>query len=257
VSLNRILAIARQNTRLLLGNPGPVTLFIFTPTLTMAIMRPTFKRVLIGQGFPHANGAEQVIPGFITFFAFFWIVFIGRGFFEEHGWGTWQRLQASLATPAEIMIGKVLPAFLVILVQMTSLFALGALLFNLHSASSVFSLWIVGIPLAACVLSLTVALVGVLRLMVQLDALGNLTVMIFASLGGGLAPVSLLPTWARDLSPATPSYWANKAARSVILDGGGLSSVWVPAGVIALFALAFAVLAAATLRVSDDKVAAG
>ncbi|MCW3027692.1 MAG: transporter [Solirubrobacterales bacterium] len=249
--------IARQNARLLLGNPGPLVLFFFTPLLTMAVMRPTFQRVLVGQGFTNANGAEQVIPGFITFFVFFWVVFIGRNFFAEHGWGTWQRLQTSFASPADIVIGKIFPAFCIVLLQVTLLFAIGAVLFDLDSAGPVASLLIVGVALAACVVAFTIALVGLVRLSVQLDALGNLLVMVFAALGGALVPVALLPAWGRAISPAVPSYWANKAARSVILEGQGLSAVWGPAGVLALFALAFAFLAMMTFRVSQAKVTAG
>lgn len=255
MSPRRILPIARQNARLLLGNPAPVVVFFFTPILVMAIMKPTFKRVLISEGYRHANGSEQVVPGFLVFFVFFWMVFIGRTFFEEHGWGTWQRLQTSEATSADILVGKVLPAFLVILLQMILLFAIGSLIFGLSSAASVVPLLLVAVPLAACVVALTVAVVGLLKLMVQLDAAGNLLVMIFASLGGGLAPVAQLPAWARWISPAVPSHWATQAATDVILKGDGVATVLGCAGVVALFALGFTALAAVTFRVSASKVA--
>ena len=49
MSLSPILPIARQNARLLLGNPGLLVVFIFTPILMMAIMKPTFQRVGRGQ----------------------------------------------------------------------------------------------------------------------------------------------------------------------------------------------------------------
>ncbi|MEA2479992.1 MAG: type transport system permease protein [Thermoleophilaceae bacterium] len=257
MSLQRLLVIARHNARLLTENPGPVVLFIFTPLLTMAILRPTFQRALVGQGFPNANGAEQVVPGFISMFVFFWMIFLGRNFFAEHGWGTWSRLQTSEASPGEILVGKVLPAYFLILTQMLVLFGLGTLLFNLHSEGPPLALLLIAVPLAACVLALTLALVGLCRVMVQVDALGNLLVMVFASLGGAFAPVSLLPDWARQLAPAVPSYWANKAARSVILEGHGVSDVLGPAGVILLFTVAFGVLAAASFRFAAPKIAAG
>ena len=257
MSLSRSLVVARQNARLLLGNPSPLVLFVFTPLLTMAILRPTFDRVLTGQGFPNANGSEQVVPGFISMFVFFWMVFIGRNFFAEHGWGTWQRLQSSGASNAEILVGKVLPAFFVVLAQMIVLFALGSLLFDLESAGPAWSLILVAIPLALVVLTLTLALVGIARVSIQVDALGNLLVMVFASLGGAFAPVSLLPDWARDAAPGVPSYWANKAAREVILEGDGVSAVIGPALVLLLFAAAFGALAAASFRFAQPKVAAG
>lgn len=252
--MTRSLVIARHNARLLLSDPGPVVLFIFAPLLSMAILKPTFREVLTSQGFAKANGSEQVVPGFITFFVFFWIVFIGRNFFAEHGWGTWDRLQASEASPAELLVGKVIPAFFVILAQMLLLFAIGALLLNLHSAGSVVTLLLPAVALALCVLTLTLAFVGLCRSMTQVDAGGNLLTMVLASLGGALAPVSELPTFFRHIAPATPTYWANKAATAVLLQGHGLSKVLAPTGVILLFAVAFALLAAASYRVSAVKV---
>lgn len=231
-------------------------LFFFTPMLVMAIMRPTFQRVLESEGFHNVNGSEQVVPGFIAFFTFFWIVFIGRTFFDEHSWGTWQRLQTSEASPAEILVGKVAPAFLVILFQVILLFVIGSLVFDLDSAAPVLPLLLIAVPLAGCVTSLTVLLVGVLRQMVQLDAVGNLLVMVFASLGGGLAPVPQLPGWAQTIAPVVPTYWVTKAARNVILEGKGLSSVVVPAVLLCGYTAVFTAVAFKTFNFSAQKVAA-
>jgi ABC-2 type transport system permease protein len=256
VSPRRILPVARQSLRLLLGNPAPLFLFFFTPMLMMAILRPTFQRVLQVEGFHDVNGSEQVVPGFIAFFGFFWCVFIGRTFFDEHSWGTWQRLQTSEASPVEILVGKVAPAFVLILGQIVLLFVIGALVFDLHSAASVLPLLLIALPLAAVVTSLTILLVGVLKEMIQLDAVGNLMVMVFAALGGGLAPVPELPKWAQDIAPVVPSYWATKAARRVILQGESLSGVVVPALALCGYALVFTVVAFRTFDFSDQKVVA-
>jgi hypothetical protein len=77
VSLKQILVVSRQTVRLLFGDPQPVILFLVVPLLVMAITRPAMKAVLQGEGFPSANGSEQVIPAFCVFFAFFWVRSIG------------------------------------------------------------------------------------------------------------------------------------------------------------------------------------
>src|SRR5437868_9051419 len=51
----------------------------------------------------------------------------------------------------------------------------------------------------------------------QLNAFSNLGAMVLAGVGGALAPTSALPSWARTLAPATPSYWAMRGFRQVIL----------------------------------------
>ena len=256
MSLWRSLVIAQHNIRLLLGDPGPVVVFILTPLLVMAILRDTSKIVLVERGFVEANGAEQVVPGFTVMFSFFWVAFVGRTFFVEHGWGTWERLQATAAGPAEILLGKVLPAFLTILFQMVLLFVVGSLAFDLTSQGPIAVLLVVAVPLITAVLAVTIALVGTVGSLSQEEAVANLTMMVFAALGGALTPVFVLPGWAQEIAPATPTYWALKASNEVILEGQGLSAVWAPAGVLALFTLAFLALAVATFRFTDRKAVA-
>jgi ABC-2 type transport system permease protein len=248
-----VLAVSRHNARLLLGDPGPIVLFLFIPLLTMAVMRPTGKEILVSQGFEGANGAEQIVPGFAVMFAFFWIPFIGRNFLVEHGWGTWERLQTTPAGAARIMVGKLLPAFVIIGVQFTLLFGVGVLVFDMDSAGPLLALVLVVLPLITTILALTVVLVAVCRTLAQIDAIGNLATLVFACLGGSLTPVAVLPQWAQDIAPATPAYWALKACRSVILEGDGVSAVLAPAGVLLLFTAGFAVIAVARFRIGEVK----
>jgi ABC-2 type transport system permease protein len=87
----------------------------------------------------------------------------------------------------------------------------------------------------------------------QLNVIQTVGVMVFAGLGGALAPVSLLPSWLATLAPALPSYWAMRGYRSVILDGGGVSEVLLPVLVLGLFALAFFTLALRRFRFEETK----
>ena len=252
----RVGVIFRHNLRLLLGDPSPVVVFICAPLLVMAVFRSTQRTVLIAQGYPRANGAEQVVPGITTMFAFFWPAFIGRTFFAEHGWGSWQRLQASSASAGDILLGKILPGLVVAFVQITGLFALTALLFDLHSKGQVLLLLVIAVTLAACVLALTLALVALLRTMLQMEAASTLLMITFASLGGSLVRVKALPDWAKSVSPFTPSHWATKAAEDVILKGKGLSTVLPSAGVLLGFTALFTVIALVRFRLNDVKAIA-
>lgn len=253
--MSKSLAIFRHNVRLLIGDPGPVVLFLITPLLMMAIMRPALKVVLVNQGFRSANGAEQVVPGFVAMFTFFWMPWVGRNFIAEHGWGTWERLRTSRANSGQILLGKIMPAAVIVTTQITLLFVLGALIFGLNSKGPVLALLVVPIPLMAVAMSLTLALVGVFNSLSAIDAAGNLATMVFAGLGGSLVPVAALPDVAQKISPITPNHWAAEAAKRVLLEGEGISGAIGPALVLLGFALVFSIIALVTFRVADTKVA--
>jgi ABC-2 type transport system permease protein len=253
MSRRRLLIISRHQAKLLLGNPGALVIFVIIPLLTMVIMKSTQKSALLGAGYRHVNGAEQAVPGFTVMFAFFWLVFVGRTFFAEHSWGTWDRLQM-MASTTEVVIGKLLPSFVVITVQMIALFAIGDLVLGMNSKGSMVTLVIVAPALALCVLALTFALVSFCSTMSQMDASSNLLMLVFASLGGALALTTALPQWAQTISPAIPSHWAMQASTDVILKGDGLGSVIGPVGILLAFAAAFAALAAIRFRPTDHKL---
>ena len=252
MSGRRVQVIFRHQTRLLLGDPGALVLFLFIPLLTMVIMRSTQKASLLAAGYHDVTGAEQAVPGFTVMFAFFWLVFIGRTFFAEHGWGTWERMQAMASTP-ELMLGKLLPGFVVITLQMIVLFAVGDLALGLNSKGPLVSLVIVAPALALCVLSLTFAIVSFCQTLSATDAVSNLLMLVFAALGGALALTAALPQWAQTIAPAIPSHWAMEASTNVILKGKGFGSVIGPTALLLAFSLVFAVLGLVRFRPTDRK----
>ncbi|HWX45915.1 MAG TPA: ABC transporter permease [Solirubrobacteraceae bacterium] len=255
MSRRRLLIISRHQAKLLLGNPGALVIFVIIPLLTMVIMKTTQKAALLGAGYHHVNGAEQAVPGFTVMFAFFWLVFVGRTFFAEHAWGTWDRLQMMASTP-EVIVGKLLPSFIVINVQMIMLFAIGDLVLGMNSKGSLATLVILAPALSICVLALTFALVSFCQTMTQLDASSNLLMLVFASLGGALALTTALPGWAQSIAPAIPSHWAMQASTDVILKGDGFGSVLGSVAVLLAFAAGFMALAALRFRPTDRKLVA-
>ena len=79
------------------------------PLILMAFLKPTFRLVLVSAGYPHANGAEQVVPGEAVANGFYIVGMTSFAFFAEYGWCTWDRLRSSQATSVEIIFGKAAP----------------------------------------------------------------------------------------------------------------------------------------------------
>jgi ABC-2 type transport system permease protein len=252
MSWRRSAAVARHDLRILRRDPFPYIVGIFMPLVLMAFIRPAFRQVVQDRA-PGANGAEQAVPGMTVMFAFFLIGTVGFAFFREHGWATWDRLRASAATPTELMAGKVVPALLMLGVQLGTLFGLGALLFGLEVRGEIAGLLLVSASLALALVALGLAMVAICRTVVQFNAFANLGALVFAGLGGALTPVTALPDWARAIAPATPSYWAMEGYTDVILGGAGVSDVLRPVAVLLSFAAAFTIVAAWRFRFDEAK----
>src|SRR5207237_4871123 len=109
ISLRRLGVILAHELRLARRDPLPALVLVVFPIVTMAFLKPAFQPALVQAGHPHANGAEQVVPGQATLSAFFLVSLITFAFFAEFSQATWDRLRASQATSLELVAGKTLP----------------------------------------------------------------------------------------------------------------------------------------------------
>jgi ABC-2 type transport system permease protein len=252
VSMRRSFAITRNELRVLRRDPSPLVFVLAVPVLVTYILRGGVGAILQVVGYHGAPGADFAVPAQIVTFIFFIPAFIGMSFIREHVWATWDRLRASSATSAEILIGKVLPMCALGLCQLAIVFSIGLAL-GLHVRGSTLGVALVAAALVLCVGTLGLAVTSVFKTMGQINAFGNVGSVALAGLGGALMPLAVLPSWVHHIAPATPQYWAMRGFNSLILDGDRVSAAFLPVGILVAFAAGFSPIALWRLRFGDSK----
>lgn len=252
MNIGRVAAIARQDLRLLRTDLMPVTVLIVMPFLLMPFLLPAYDEALRVGGLPQASGAEQAVPGMTVTFGFFLAGNVSFGFFREHAWKTWERLRASPASAAEILLGKMVTPLLQAAVQFVVLFVLGGFLMGLQVRGSWFALIAVGGCFSLCLVTTGLALTALCRTFLQANTVVNILGLVLAGLAGAIVPANLLPEWAQEIGPAIPSYWAMQGYERAILGQGG--SVLVPVLALLAFSLLPAAVALAKFRFDETKV---
>lgn len=228
----------------------PFVLLLVLPLVGMVFMKSAFQPTLVAEGVPDPNGAEQAVPGMAVTCGFLLVSFVGYGFFREHAWKTWERLRASPAGNAEIMLGKATGALALALFQFVVVFGIGSLLMGLDVRGSWAQIAAVGAAFALALVAIGLAVAALCRTVMQSNTIAYVGAVVFSCLGGALVPASLLPGWADAIAPAVPSYWAMRGYRDAILgEGGG----WLPVAVLLAFALVFTLLAMLRMRFDEDK----
>jgi ABC-2 type transport system permease protein len=253
MSLRRSLTLARNDFDLLWRDPFAAIVLIAMPLVVMTFIKPAAALVLQHEGYRTANGSEQVVPGVAVMFVFFMVLFAGLAFFREHIWGTWDRIRSLPVTHAEIMVGKLVPPFAIIVVQQVLMFVIGYLAFGLRVRGSVVALIAVDASFAIWLAAFCVAVIAVCGTFQQVVAISNLGAIVFASIGGALTPIATLPAWAHFTAHGIPTYWAMRGFNSVLLDGKGLGAVLLPVGILLGAAVAFIALAALRFRFDTAK----
>jgi ABC-2 type transport system permease protein len=249
------MVILAHELRLARRDPFPALILVVFPIITMAFLKPAFRAALQQGGYPHANGAEQVVPGQAVVNAFIVVSLTTFAFFSEFGYMTWDRLRASPATSFEIVLGKAIPRVAMVVMQLFVVLVAGVVIFDLNIRGNALALIPLVLMFSISLVMLGVAVTAVCRTAQQANSFAYVGLVLFGAIGGALVPFSVLPQWARTVAPATPTYWAMRGFESVILDGRGLGAIAAPACALGAMTLAFMAVALRRLRFDEAKTA--
>jgi ABC-2 type transport system permease protein len=208
------------------------------PIVLTPFMIPGNRSTLIAEGYTHANGAEQAVPGFAILFSFFSVQLIVQMFFNEQHWGTWTRLRLSSASMADIIIGKAGVAFILQLLQTGVVLLAGSVICDYHPNGSLLALIV-----TAVVFSAALSLFGVcISLWCSSEhtalSIAMLAGILMACIGGALTPVSTFPAWAKPLARISAAYWVVDAIKITGLDHGTIRNIIPNLAFVTAFAAA-------------------
>ncbi len=232
----RLAAAVRHQTVLIARDPGPMIGYAVMGLLLITATRPLYAalgRLIPG---PASDGIDQAAAGMAVMFSLFALKIGAAHLLNERTWHTWDRLLASPASFAEILVGKALPIFIAITAQQALLFGFAAAAFGLHPNAGWWALTACALAWSACVLLLGLGASTLARSPAQLSAAGDIFALLTTVLGGAIVPVALLPGWLRDIAPASPGYWALDAYRCALTATP--AQLGRPLAMLVVFALA-------------------
>jgi len=215
----------------------------FVPIVMMVFLAEAMRFLIEIDGYPRSNGTEHGIPGLAVLFCYVNLPFLCWSAYDEHGFGTWDRLRSSFVAPPLILSAKVafMSAYLMFMFVVSYI---GGLILGMEPNGST-----IGWFLIALVTSVVASMYG-LMLYVLLPT-GNLFIiashagcLVMGGFAGALVPFRLLPEWVQQIAPLLPQYWSIRAFREVSLDGRDLRSIATELLVLCCFGLAFGAIAA-------------
>jgi len=184
------------------------------------------------------TATEQNVPAYTIFGVFFIVLTLASSFLREKQDGTFQRILTAPLSKTALLIGKLLPYYVVNLIQIGLMFGVGVVLFGMKPGH-VPALVLVSMALAAAAngLGLLVAALG--KSEAQVNSLSVLLSITLAALGGMMVPAFIMPGFMKTLSLFTPHAWALAGYHDVIIRGLGLREVLPETGVLLGFAALF------------------
>ena len=209
----------------LLRNPVWVIVGFSTPILYLALFTPLLRHLAGAGGLPTGNVLDEFLPGILSLLAFASGLGPGYSTIFELKDGVIERFRVTPASRFAILTGPILATMVMMFVFDAVVVAVGAGFgFSVHWA---------GLAVLAALLGLLLIIVAawsIATALVTKEISGfaaitngiNLPVLLLA---GVLLPISLGPTWMRDLAHFNPLYYLVQASR--VLAGGTLTAVAV------------------------------
>ncbi len=177
------------------------------------------------------SGVQIGVPGFAVLFIFLTAQITARSIYEEKKTGTFRRLLAAPLGKWSMLIGKLIPNFVVVVVQVVFLFAAGMFLLPLvgldalRLGNDLPALALLVLAVALCCTSLGILIAAIARTEAQIGGLAGLTLWVMAFLGGCFIPLFLVNESMATIGQITPHYWAVTGFYDLLTRGQGLPEV--------------------------------
>jgi ABC-2 type transport system permease protein len=185
------------------------------------------------------------VPGFTVLFVFLTAQMTARSIYDEKKVGSFRRLLAAPISKASLLVGKVLPNFILGLIQITIIFFFGSVVLKLLGFTGVplgddiLGLVLVAVAIVLCSSSMGIVIAALARTEGQIGGLSSLLLWGMAVIGGSIIPVFVLDQLLGPVPKFVPHYWANRALNNLMIRGLSLTDVLPEIGFLLGFALLF------------------
>lgn len=231
LNVSSSLALQESLKQVLAGRPLPVE------------VRP---RVLFN---PDTRTANFFIPGLLVFLCQMMASMLtANAIVREKELGTLEQLFMTPVRPGELMVGKVVPYFVLSFVQFLTITALMRTVFRVPIAGSLLLLLAINVPfvLAALSIGLAISAKSHSRDEAMQKVMGTVLPCVFLS--GYIFPVESMPAAVRPIASVLPTTWMMDAARGVILRGAGWAELWPHAVILSGMAAILLAVAAVSFK---------
>ena len=253
----QLIAAFQQMGQMMSGSPGGGEAFAADEAIEQA--RSQFQRAkteplvdveqqvpaeILRQRAEAPNAMEIAVPGIAVLFLFLSAGTTALAIYSEKKLGTFRRLLSAPLPKVELLPGKMLPNFIVVLLQAVVIFAVGAWVMPLlgmdkMSLGNLPALAVVSIMVALCSTSLGVLFAALCRTEGQISGFASVVLWVAGAVAGAFIPQFLMGDLLSTIGKVTPHYWAISAYSDIIVRGQDLAGVATQLGMLALFTVAF------------------
>lgn len=198
------------------------------------------------------NASSYVVPGYLVMFVFFAAAMGSISIIRERQNHTLERLIASSVRKESLLGGYFLGGIFRGLIQIAIFWTFGILVFHVNIGASTIGVVVLSLLVVLMSASFSLMLSTLVKTDRAASAIGVVSSLLLAALGGCWWPLFIEPQWMQFLAKITPQGWANDGFNKLMLFGGVTGDVrWQMLALVG-FAAAFVIIAVLRFRTSAD-----
>lgn len=200
------------------------------------------------------NAVQQSVPAWLVFSMFFIVMPLSNTFIAERTQGTLTRLKSINIPKAYLLVGKIVPYFLINLIQAVLMILIGMygvpLLGGdaLTPGDSLSGLALMTAGISFCAISMALLIASIARTTEQAVTIGGVTNIILGAAGGVMVPRFVMPPTMQKLADLSPMSWGLEGYLDIFLRNGDMGDVWPKALILAGLGLVMLGLTAVILK---------
>ena len=152
-------------------------------------------------------GLIQAVAGTAILMLLFSVAGVGTSILEEKENGTINRLLYSPLKGSSILYNKMLFAFFISVLQLTSMFLFAGLIFKMDLSVNIPALILMIIATAFAVSSLGIFLAAIAKTRQQAQNLSTIIILVMSAIGGSMIPLFIMPAILQRIALLSVNYW--------------------------------------------------
>jgi ABC-type multidrug transport system permease subunit len=231
-----MIKLVKKDLKLFFGNKQDMLLTFALPIIFITIFASVFGKMNYSEE-GNLVGLVQSVAGTAVMMLLFSVAGIGGSLLDEKYEGVLKKLLCSPIPPNYILIGKLVYANIISVIQLIIMFLYAWLVFGLDILNHLPALVLMIITISYACSGFGVVLVSFAKTRQQVQGLSTIIVLVMSALGGSMIPIFIMPKIIQEIAVFTVNYWGIQGIFDIfwrlvpITDITFLSKVFVLIGI--------------------------
>lgn len=200
------------------------------------------------------NSVQQSVPAWLVFSMFFILIPISNTFINEKNFGTILRIRSINVSLFPILLGKILPYFIINQIQVIIMILIGIYIIPLCGGDSLvingnyFLIFCMSSTISISAICFALLIANISKTTEEATSIGGVLNIIFAALGGIMVPKFVMPEFMQNITSYSPMSWGLEGLLEIFVRGGDFSDIKIYLLYLLIFATISLLLAYILLK---------